>query len=276
MPGHLARQQLARPDRREEQLDDARRLLLDDARHDPEAVADELAVEQDHRHEREPLLLVVFRAADRLHRQGGRVGRDGLQETDRLIGRRIAGQQRLAAADDRGVRVAVGDELSRRRLAADTLHGDLHVGAQLPALRGLGELDGRARRRGDGHLLGPVGAEELRQHDDRGEDRERHKRRDEQGPLAQPRADLAPGDDGDGVATGHSEITARKSSTSERSAGAKRTTRPDRRAASSRSCSSAPSASANVWASSVASTPSRPSAQPGLAPSTSAAMRRPP
>ena len=50
----LAREQVGGPDRREHDLDDARGLLLDDARRDPEAEGQQLAVEQEHRGEREP------------------------------------------------------------------------------------------------------------------------------------------------------------------------------------------------------------------------------
>ena len=45
-PGDLAGQQLARPDRRQQDLDHARGLLLDHAGRDPDAVAEELPVER--------------------------------------------------------------------------------------------------------------------------------------------------------------------------------------------------------------------------------------
>ena len=55
----LARQQLARADRAQEQLDDARRLLLHDPGRDPVAVADELEEQEEDRDGREALRLVV-------------------------------------------------------------------------------------------------------------------------------------------------------------------------------------------------------------------------
>ena len=98
MPG----QQVARADRRQQHLDDARGLLLDDAGRDPEAVAEQLAVEDQDREEREAAL-------------ASRAGVDGLDGRDRAAAARASARcdlrrsdPGLAAAPGRGADLAVG------------------------------------------------------------------------------------------------------------------------------------------------------------------------
>ena len=71
MPEHLARQQVARAERAQQQLDDARGLLLDDPGRGPVAVADELEEQQEHRDQREALRLVVAVLVEPMTRSGG-------------------------------------------------------------------------------------------------------------------------------------------------------------------------------------------------------------
>ena len=109
-PQDLAGQQLPGADRREQDLDHPRRLLLDHAGRHPHPVAEQLSVQQDdgdERHRGVRLAVRILRL-ERLDRDGGRV-----QDLGDLVGRDVVGLERRpdAVGDHGGLHGAL--ELAR-------------------------------------------------------------------------------------------------------------------------------------------------------------------
>ena len=213
----LARQQLARADRAQEELDDARRLLLHDPGRDPVAVADELEEQEEDRDGGEALRLVVATRvelddAQRWRRQHVALRR-GVQPRPRE--RRLRAHERRAlpqhgaevvvevgahehlrrVADERRVGVAVEHPLTRLRLAR-ALDRQLEVQRLGRGGRRRDDLLAGLGRHGDRRRL-VAEAQRAREHDDGGEDPDRHQGGDEERPLADARDDLALGDEED-------------------------------------------------------------------------------
>ena len=194
---HLARQQLARADRAQEDLDDARRLLLHDPRRDPVAVADELEEQEEDRDGGEALRLVVAARVeldDPQRRRGEhgalrrgvqpRPGEGGLRAHERcalaqhgaeVVVEAGAHEHLRRVADERRVGVAVEHPLARLRVAR-ALDRQLEIQRPRRGRRRRDDLLAGLRRHGDRRGL-VAEAQRAREDDDGGEDPDRHQGR---------------------------------------------------------------------------------------------------